>query len=300
MNSLLTPALLSRIERLELRAHSVRHGALAGLHRARGFGSSVEFAEHKEYSPGDDIRHLDWKVYGKLDRYHVRQYEHESEQTGYVIVDASASMAYGGDDSPSKLARAATLAAAIAHILIRQRDKAGLYLFGDPALERYVPPRSRPIHLRDMLAVLEDVATAGGNGEEPPSRALDRVAELAARRRSLIVLISDMFEAEGEALAALRRLRARRHEVAIIHTLDDDELSLPFRGQTRFEALEGARTLTTDAGAIQKLYATRMAEFLAQVQRECRAAGIDYVLAPSSASPEAVLTELSTSRGRKS
>ncbi|HET6613578.1 MAG TPA: DUF58 domain-containing protein [Kofleriaceae bacterium] len=298
MSALLSPALLGRIERVELRAQAMRHGALAGLHRARGFGSSIEFAEHKEYAPGDDIRHLDWKVYGKVDRYHVKQFEHESEQTAYVVVDASASMAYAGD-GPSKLLRAATLAAAIAHVLIRQRDKAGLYLFGDPALERYVPPRSQPVHLRDLLIVLEDVATAGGRGEEAPSRALDRVAELAARRRSLIVLISDLFEAGGQALSALRRLRARHHDVAVIHTLDDDELSLPFHGQTRFESLEGPRALTADPGAIRKLYSARMAEFLAQVESECRAAAIHYVRAVRTTPPEDTLTELSAARERR-
>src|SRR5690606_28263976 len=152
----LDPVTVSRLETLPIKARVIVEGALSGLHRARLHGSSVEFAEHKEYSPGDEIRHIDWKVYGRADRYYVKQYEQESELTCYLVLDATGSMAYRGRGL-AKLEYAAYLLGALAYLLIRQRDKVGLLVFGDQTLDRYVPPRARPAHLHDILTVLEDV-----------------------------------------------------------------------------------------------------------------------------------------------
>ncbi|HYU16498.1 MAG TPA: DUF58 domain-containing protein, partial [Candidatus Acidoferrum sp.] len=161
---LLDPLTVSRLETLPVRARVIVEGALSGLHRARLHGSSVEFAEHKEYTPGDEIRHIDWKVYGRADRFYIKQFEQESELSCYLALDSSGSMAYGDRDDGaelSKLGYAAHLLAALAYLLIRQRDKVGLLVFGDEALDRYVPPRARPAHLHDLLAVLEEVIRAG-------------------------------------------------------------------------------------------------------------------------------------------
>jgi uncharacterized protein (DUF58 family) len=297
MAGFLDPEAIAQLESLPVKARIVVEGALTGLHRARLHGSSVEFAQHKEYSPGDDIRHLDWKVFGKADRYYIKQFEQESELTAYLILDASGSMAYSGD-SLSKLEYASYLLAALAYLLIKQRDKVGLLVFGDEALERYVPARARPAHLHDLLAVIEGVNQGGAAGAESVSGALDRIAELSRRRRSLIVLASDMFDGGTEALAILKRLRARGHDVSVLHTLHPDELSLPFDGLTLFESLESPRQLLANPGAIRKEYKRRLSAFLSNIAAECTAGGIDYHTAPTSRPLERTLLDFLVARTR--
>ena len=292
----LDPKALAKLETLQLKARVVVEGAITGLHRARLHGSSIEFAQHKEYSPGDEIRHLDWKVYGRQDRYVVKQFEQESELTTYLVLDASASMAYRGKHGVSKLEYASYLMAALAHLLIRQRDKVGLLVFGDPELDRYVPPRARPTHLHDLLAVIEEIHEGGARGREPLGPALDRLAELARRRRSLVVLASDLFDESGRGLEVLSHLRARRHDVAVFQTLDRDELELPFDGMTQFRALESDRKLLANPAAIRREYHHRLSRFLTHVRESCLASGVNYHLAPTDQPVEQALVELLTGR----
>jgi len=294
----LDPVTVSRLETLPIRARVIVEGALSGLHRARLHGSSVEFAEHKEYSPGDEIRHIDWKVYARADRFYVKQFEQESELACTLVLDASGSMDYRGRGL-SKLAYAAHLLAALAYLLIRQRDKVGLMVYGDPALDRYVPPRARPAHLHDLMTVLEEVSQEGGRGEESTAEALDRLGELARHRRSLLVVASDMFDPEGRALGVMRRLRARGHDVALFQVLDEDELQLPFEGLTLFESLEGKRELLAEPPAVRKEYLRRMGAFLEQVKGECASGGIDHHLVPTSRALEQSLLDFLTSRTRQ-
>jgi uncharacterized protein (DUF58 family) len=294
----LDPSALAKLETLQVKARVIVEGAITGLHRARLHGSSVEFAQHKEYSPGDEIRHLDWKVYGKQDRYYVKQFEQESELTAYLVLDASGSMAYRGKGRLSKLEYASYLLAALAHLLIKQRDKVGLLVFGEASLDRYVPPRARPAHLHDLLAVIEEVHATGARGDEPLGVALDRLAELARRGRSMFVLASDLFDPTGRGLEVLHHLRARRHDVAIFQTLDRDELELPFDGMTLFRSLEGDRKLLANPAAIRRQYQRRLASFLAGVRESCLSSGVRYHLAPTDRPiEEAVLELLSHAEG---
>src|SRR6476660_1400351 len=175
------PAQLARLGSLPIKARVIVEGAISGLHRAAMHGSSVEFAEHKEYSPGDEKRHIDWKAYAKLDRYYVKQFEQESQLTVYLVLDASASMKFAGGGL-SKLEYGGLALAALAYLVIQQQDKVGLIACGDRALETIVPARTRATHLHDLLGVLDQVMTKGARGDESPAAALVRIAELARRR----------------------------------------------------------------------------------------------------------------------
>src|ERR1051325_12255697 len=187
------PAQLARLGALAIKARVIVEGALSGLHRASVHGSSVEFAEHKEYSPGDELRHVDWKAYAKLDRYYVKQFEQESQLTVYLVLDASASMAFAGGGLP-KLEYAGLTLAALAYLVIQQQDKVGLITCGDRSLETLVPPRARTTHLHDLMAVLESILARGGTGDESPAAALARIAALTPRRRALTVCAHDAFD----------------------------------------------------------------------------------------------------------
>src|SRR5215470_10825703 len=245
----LDPVALSRLGTLALKARTVVEGALSGLHRSPHHGSSVEFAEHKEYSPGDEIRHIDWKAYGKFDRYYVKRFEEETELTCYLLLDRSGSMAYRGDGL-SKLEYAAYLSAALAYLLNRQQDRVGLLAFGGEDVH-YVPPRQRSNHLHDLLRAIEWVVADGGRGDTHLGEIIERVAELGRRRRSLVILVSDLFDPSPDVPRLLRRLRVQRHDVAVIQLLDPDELELPFEGLTIFESLEDDRRLLADPRSIR-------------------------------------------------
>lgn len=295
------PTAIARIENMPLRARLIVEGALTGMHRARLHGSSVEFAEHKEYSPGDEIKHIDWKAYAKLDRYYVKQFEQESQLTAYMVLDSSASMEYAGKGL-RKLDYASHIVAALAYMLIKQRDRVGMYVFGDEKLDhRFIPPRARPAHLNDILSVIDDVNARGASGAESPAAALERIAEMSNRRRSLIVLASDLFDADDRALDLLRMLKAQRHDVVVFHVLDRDELEFPFEGLTSFESYEDTKhKMLVNPSAIRREYKRRLAEFLARVKRDCQTAGIEYQLVPTDQPFELALLEFLTTRARMS
>jgi uncharacterized protein (DUF58 family) len=296
--SFLDPVALSRLGTLALKARTVVEGALSGLHRSPHHGSSVEFAEHKEYSPGDEVRHIDWKAYGKFDRYYVKKFEEETELTAYLLLDRSGSMAYKGDGI-SKLEYAAYLVAALTYLLIRQQDRVGLVSFGAGQVE-YVPPRARSNHLHDLLRTLDNVVDRGGKGPTSVAAALARVAELARHRRSLVVLVSDVFDLSPEVPNLLRRLRAQRHDVAVIQVLDKDELELPFEGVTLFESLEDDRRLLADPRAIRGAYLRELGAFLAHVRKTCTEVGVEHLLVPTTRPHSQTLLDfLSARAGRR-
>ena len=291
----LDPVALSRLGNLTLKARTVVEGALSGLHRSPHHGSSVEFAEHKEYSPGDEIRHIDWKAYGKFDRYYVKRYEEETELTAYLLLDRSGSMAYRGDGL-SKLEYGAYLAAAMAYVLNRQQDRVGFLAFDGS--ETYVPPRSRSNHLHDVLAAIERVVDEGGRGATRIGAALERVSELARRRRSLVVLISDLFDPTPEATTLLRRLRVQRHDVSVIQLLDRDELELPFEGVTLFESLEDDRKLLADPRSVRSAYLKELGSFLQRTKRDLAEGDVEHQLVPTSQPLDRTLLDFLTARAR--
>jgi uncharacterized protein (DUF58 family) len=293
----LDPTTIARLGAMPIRARVIVEGAMTGLHRARLHGSSVEFAEHKVYSPGDEIRHIDWKAYGKLDRYYVKQFEQESQLTVYLVLDASGSMEFAGGGL-RKLEYAATALAALAYLVIGQQDKVGLRVFGDPSVDQLVPPRGKTTHLHDVLAVLDQVIAAGGRGEASPADALERIAEQARRKRALIVLASDLFDPDDRALEVLRRLRAQKHDVALLHILDPHERTLPYEGLTVFEALESDHKLLANPTAIRKEYLARMEAFLARVAARCTEGGIDYHLISTDRPIEATVLDFLAARPR--
>lgn len=278
----LDPNAIAKLESLQARARVIVEGALTGMHRAKLRGSSVEFAEHKEYTPGDEMRHIDWKVLGKADRYYIKQYEQESELTAYLVLDASASMNYQGKGL-SKRAYGCHLMAALAYLLVKQRDRVGLSIFGDSKFDSYAPPRAKPAHLRTLLTMLEEVNNTPRQGDESLGQALERVAELARKRRGLIVIASDLFESNDKVhgLEVLKHLRARGHDTVVFHTLDRDEIDFPFDGLTMFESLESDAKMLVDPDSMRRTYHDRLKAFLAETQSACLAAGIEYHLVPT-------------------
>jgi uncharacterized protein (DUF58 family) len=291
----LDPTMLARLGALPVKARVIVEGALSGLHRARLHGSSVEFAELKEYSPGDEIRHIDWRAFAKLDRYYVKQFEQESQLTVYLVLDASASMEFAGGGL-RKLDYAALALAAIAYLVIGQQDKAGLIAFGDRAIDSLVPARARTSHLHDLLRVIDQITAEGGRGDEPPTAALERIAELSRRRRALIVLASDLFDRDDKTLACLRRLRAQRHDVVVLHTIDPHERTFPFDGLTRFDALESDHRLLVNPSAIRRDYLEKMNAFLDTCRSELADAGVDYHLISTDQPLEQTLLDVLISR----
>jgi uncharacterized protein (DUF58 family) len=292
---MLDPAQLQRMGSLPIKARVIVEGALSGLHRASVHGASVEFAEHKEYSPGDELRHVDWKAYAKMDRYYVKQYEQESQLTVYLVLDASASMQFAGGGI-AKLEYAGLSLAALAYLVIQQQDKIGLLACGDRAIETLVPPRARTTHLHDLLGVLDQVMQKGGVGDESPAAALRRIAELTRRRRALIILASDLFDTGEETLRALAMLRAQRHDVSVLHVLDPHERTFPYEGLTEFHALESSNRMLVNPSAIRREYLERMEQFLTKCRASLANAGVDYHLVQTDRPLEATLLDLLVAR----
>jgi uncharacterized protein (DUF58 family) len=295
--AVITPEQLARLASLPIKARVIVEGALSGLHRANVHGSSVEFAEHKEYSPGDEVRHIDWKAYGKVDRYYVKQYEQESQLTVYLVLDASASMKFAGGGM-AKLDYAGLLLAGLAYLVIQQQDKVGFAACGDRSVEVVVPPRARTSHLHDLLGVLDQVIKTGGAGDESPAAALERIAEQARRKRSLIIVASDLFDSDDEVIKRLCTLRAQHHDVSVLHVLDPHERTFPYDGLTEFRALESHDRLLVNPQAIKRDYLERMDAFLGNCAITLAKAGVDYHLASTDRPLDEALLELLVARAR--
>jgi uncharacterized protein (DUF58 family) len=298
MTVALDPTQLARLGSLPIKARVIVEGALSGLHRAAVHGSSVEFAEHKEYSPGDELRTIDWKAYAKLDRMYVKQFEQESQLTVYLVLDASASMKFAGGGRIAKLEYAGLSLAALAYLVIQQQDKVGFVACGDRAVETVVPPRARATHLHDLLGVIDQVMTRGAVGDESPAEALGRIAELTRRRRALIVLASDLFDPADETVRVLAQLRAQRHDVSVLHVLDPHERDFPYDGLTEFRALESTNRMLVNPAAIRRDYLARMTEFLARCKGTLGDAGVDYHQVSTDRPLEKTLLELLVARSR--
>jgi uncharacterized protein (DUF58 family) len=277
---------LAEVGNLSFRARILADSVLHGIHRSRHHGSSVEFAEHTEYSPGDNIRHLDWRAYARLDRDYIKRFEDESHLRALALVDTSGSMGYSspGGGRLSKLEYAATCAGALAYVLARQGDAVGVATFSD-ALRLRVPTRARRGHLQEVIATLEGLAPSGTTQLE---RALDAIAE-GTPRRMILILFTDLFDTGPEALAAISRLGARRHDVVLFHVLDPDEVDFPFEESTLFTSMEDEREVPIDARAIRRAYLEEFSKFLAQVETTARGARVEYHLVRTDSSPSALL-----------
>lgn len=286
------PTVLADIGNLTMRARVVAESALAGMHRSRHHGTSVEFAEHKEYSPGDNVRHLDWRAYARFDRDYIKRFEDESNLRALCVVDSSGSMGYPTDkERLSKLGYATTCAGALAYVLARQGDAVGLATFADK-LDIRVPSRARRGHLQEILSVLEALKADG------PSRlrkALDALSE-GLTRRSIVVIFSDLLDGGLEALEAIARLRARKHDVVLMHTLDPDELEFPFEDSTLFVSMEDERSVQIDARAIRDAYLEEVKRFVESAETRCRSSRVEYQLARTDHPPGKLIAELLSRR----
>ena len=287
----LDPTALARFGRLELIARLVVEGVMSGLHKSPFKGFSVEFAEHRQYGPGDEIRHIDWRAFGKSDRYYVKEFEEETNLKAYLVVDSSGSMAYGGR-TVSKFEHARRLAASLAYLMISQRDAVGLITFDD-SVRAMIPPRSAPGHFSVLCKALEDTRTGG---ETPLSGILHTLAE-RIKRRGLVVIVSDGFDQVDELTAALRHLRHRRHEVLFLHTLAPEEEEFPFRRPSRFRNLERMdHHLRVDPVSLRSAYLERFQAFCETLKDRARGMDVDYHRASTAEPVEKTLLDYLASR----
>ena len=290
----LDPTALARFGRLELLARLVVEGVMAGLHKSPFKGYSVEFAEHRQYGPGDEIRHIDWRAFGKTDRYFVKEYEEETNLKAYLVVDSSGSMGYAGR-TVSKFEHARRMAAALAYLMISQRDAVGLVTF-DTAPRALIPPRSAPGHFSVVCKALEDTHTGG---EAPLSAVLHTLAE-RIRRRGLVIILSDGFDELDALTSALRHLRHRRHEVLFFHTLAPEEEEFTFRRPARFRSLERAgHQLRVDPLALRGAYLERFRAFCKGLKEQVQAMEADYHRASTAEPIETTLLDYLSSRSRR-
>jgi uncharacterized protein (DUF58 family) len=282
----LDPQTLAQLKGLTLRARHIVEGYLSGLHRSPYHGFSIEFAEHRVYAPGDDLRYLDWKVLGRTDKYYLKQYEDETNLICYLVLDVSESMRYRGPDSPlSKLEYAQCLAAALAWLVLQQQDAVGLVTF-DEEIRADVRPSSSAAHLRPLLQVMEAAEPRAKTATGP---IFHELAE-RFRKRGVVLILSDLFDDVAAMLAGLKHFRHRRHDVILLHVLDAAELDFPFRSPTLFRGLEQQADVLADPRSLRKAYLREVAAYLQDLQRGCRSQGMDYQLVRTDQPLDAVLS----------
>ena len=271
MQTYLEPDVIARAQALGLKARTVVEGLRVGDHKSPYRGFSVEFVQHREYVPGDDIRHIDWKSYGRSERYTIKQYEQETNFVGHILLDASRSMLYGEGDA-NKLEYAKLLAASLAYLIIHQRDSAGLAIF-DQAWRAVFPPSGQPGHVTTLLRALEST--------EPQEKTTigPLLHDLAQhiKRRGLVFLISDCFADVESLLAGLQHLRFQGHEVTVFHVLHPDEVGFPFDGNVKFDYLEGPLQVLTRPHLIRPAYLRAVQKYLKEMQEGCERNRCDYV-----------------------
>ncbi len=289
----LDPAVIARLGTMELRAKTIVEGFISGLHRSPFRGFSVEFAEYRQYLPGDDLSTIDWKVYARSDRYYVKKYEEDTNLDCHVMLDVSASMSYASGEV-SKLAYGSYLAAALAYLMHRQRDAVGFVAFDHEIIER-LPARARPGHLKSVLLALSRLQPGA---RSDVSRPMHQLAE-ALSRRSMSVVISDLLDDPEAVIAGLKHLRFRGTDVIVFHVLDRAELTFPFEHAARFKDMETDAELLAVPQAVRKDYLRRLDEMRALYQRELRGVGIDYVPLDTSMPLDTALLAYLSTRARR-
>ena len=288
----LDPKILARLKGLRLRARLIVEGYVSGVHRSPFHGFSIEFAEHREYAPGDDLRYVDWKVFGRTDKYYLKQFEEETNLICYLLLDTSESMRYRSPAAAmSKLEYAQCAAASLAYLILQQQDSVGLVTF-DQEIRALVRASSNPSHMEQLVQVME---------QSPPERKTATGAifhELAERlkKRGIIIVLSDLFDDVDAMMAGLKHLRHRRHEVVLLHVLDPAELDFPFQQPTLFRGLEQLPDVLTEPRALRRAYLREFNGFIRRLKQGCRMQQIDYAQMRTDESLEVALSSYLGSR----
>lgn len=289
----LQPDVVAQLTTMELKARLVVEGFITGLHRSPYHGFSVEFTEHRQYMPGDEIKHIDWKAYGKTDRYYIKQFEEETNLKSYILLDASASMGYASPGRMSKFEYASYVSAALAYLMVEQRDAVGLTIY-DEQVRTTIPPRATQSNLRQMLGELERITPSNKTGI---GASLHQVAE-QIKRRGLVIVLSDFFDDPKKVITAFKHFRHKGNEVIVMQVLDPLERSFAFGTDAIFRDIESREEVMTQPWHIQKAYQESMSQFLENYKRECRENAIDYILLDTSTPFDKALMEYLTKRRR--
>ena len=284
-NQKMTPELLSKLQNLSIKAKYVVEGFMIGLHKSPYHGFSVEFSEHRPYGIGDEVKHFDWKLWSKTNKYYVNQFEEETNLKANIILDQSNSMDYGSDDS-NKFEYAKILAASFAYILIKQQDAVGLSLFNE-TINKLIPPRSVPSHLNILLSNMEN---AEPSKKTNIANALHYSAE-GISKRGLVIVISDLMDDSSKIINGLRHLRHKGHEVIVFHILDPKEITFDFDERVRFKDLELGTDIITDPRQIKNIYQKNMKKFINFYRKNCGENRIDYIQISTNQPLDTALTE---------
>ncbi len=282
----LNPDVVARLSNLEIVARLVVEGFITGLHKSPYHGFSVEFAEHRQYMPGDEIKHIDWKIYGKTDRYYIKQFEEETNLKATIVLDSSGSMGYSSGNRITKLKYGAFLSAALAYLMLNQRDAVGLTIY-DETIRTYLPPRSTHSYLQEILKELSSL-TIGKKTSTAP--VLHEVAD-RIKRRGLVIVISDLFDEPAKVMAALKHFRHSKNELLVLHVLDPIERSFDFENAAVFQDVETHERISTHPWHIRYAYREAMTEFINTYRKKCHEYGIDYVLLDTETPFDTALTE---------
>ena len=273
----LSPSVISKLNSLELRARLVVEGFMVGLHKSPYHGFSVEFSEHRPYMQGDNLKDIDWKVYGKSDKYFIKQYEEETNLKSYILLDTSKSMSYASEGNISKLEYASTLVAGLSYLMIHQQDAVGLSLYSEK-INKYLPPKSSKAYLHEILKNLTEVKASDKTNT---ASSLHDIAE-KIKRRGLVIIVSDLFDDIASVLTALKHFRYKKNEVIVFQILDPQERDFAFGNDAIFKDMETEDEITTQPYQIQKAYKEAMNEFVTRIKTECLNSNIEYNLIETS------------------
>jgi len=288
----LDPKVLNRISRLDLKARLIVEGYIAGLHQSPNKGVSAEFVAHREYVPGDDLRYLDWKVFGRSDRLYIKQYKQETNLVCYILFDVSESMDYGSAEV-NKLEYARYIAAALSYLMIQQQDSVGLVLF-DTEIRKIIEPRGHQGHLNILLDQLSQAKSARKTNFKVVS---DYITECLTRK-GMVIVISDLLDDPKNILAGLNKIRSGGHDVLVFHLMDDYEVNFPFNHLTQFEGLEEYPKVTINPQSLQKDYLAAVNDFIETLRRGCQASRIDYTLITTAQKLDVVLSAYLATRSK--
>ncbi|MGA7838420.1 MAG: DUF58 domain-containing protein [Ignavibacteriaceae bacterium] len=273
----LNPSVISKLNSLELRARLVVEGFMVGLHKSPYHGFSVEFSEHRPYMQGDSIKDIDWKVYGKSDKYFIKQYEEETNLKSYILLDTSKSMNYASEGNVTKLEYASTLVAGLSYMMIHQQDAVGLSLYSEK-IDKYLPPKASKAYLHELL---RNISEAKASNKTNTASSLHSIAE-KIKRRGLVIIVSDLFDDVDSVLSALKHFRYKKNEVIVFQVLDPQERNFAFGNDAIFRDMETEDEITTQPYQIQKAYKEAMIDFVGRIKAECLNSNIEYNLIETS------------------
>ncbi len=273
----LNPSVVSKLNSLELKARLVVEGFMVGLHKSPYHGFSVEFTEHRPYMQGDSLKDIDWKVYGKSDKFFIKQYEEETNLKSYILLDSSKSMQYSSGKNVSKLDYGVMLVAALSYLMIKQKDAVGLTVYADE-IKSYFPPKAAKAYLQEILKKLSSLEASSRTNT---ASCLNSIAE-KIKRRGLVIIVSDLFDDVKSILSALKHFRYQKNEVIVFQLLDPAERSFSFGTDAVFKDLETDEEMTTRPYQIQKAYQQAMRDFVETIKKECLNSNIEYNLIDTS------------------